>query len=197
MGGFLGKVIIKQLENEGKENLVDSFVMIGVPQLGTPQAAAALLHGDDEGIVAGLVVRPAEARSIAQNMPSAYDLLPSPRYFEEVVSPVITFSSSTSFTQEWRDFWGLFINTYPSFLQFATCAGVLRAEPPEDLLRVPEVLRPDLMADAESLHSEYDNYEFPEHIRVVQIAGWGRPTTKAVEYKESHGFPSYKTQFTT
>src|SRR3989344_1204928 len=193
MGGFLGKVIIKQLENEGKENLVDSFVMIGVPQLGTPQAAAALLHGDDEGIVAGLVVRPAEARSIAQNMPSAYDLLPSPRYFDEVLSPVITFSSSTSFTQEWRDFWGLFINTYPSFLQFATGDGVVRAEPPEDLLRVPEVLRPDLMADAADFHNEYDDYAFPEHIRVVQVAGWGRPTTKEIEYIESHGLSSYKT----
>ena len=50
MGGLLGKAIIKKLENSGKENLIDSFVMIGTPQLGTPQAVATILHGDGEGI---------------------------------------------------------------------------------------------------------------------------------------------------
>ncbi len=193
MGGFLGKVIIKQLENEGKENLIDSFVMIGVPQLGTPQAVAAILHGDDEGIVSGLIVSSIKARTIAQNMPSAYNLLPSPRYFEEVVSPVITFDPDASFTEAWRDFWGLFINTYADFFSFATGAGVVRTKPPEELLRVPEVLRAEFMTSAADLHNEYDNYEFPEHIRVVQVAGWGRPTTKEIEYRESHGFQSYRT----
>src|SRR3989344_3211894 len=192
MGGLMGKAIIKKLEEEGKANLIDSFVMVGTPQLGTPQAAAALLHGDGEGIVAGFIVGPITARAIAQNMPSAYNLLPSLRYFEEVIDPVITFDPESSFTQEWRDFWGEEINIYPAFLSFVTGTGASRTKPEADLLRVPEVLRSDLMANAASFHNEYDNYIFPNNIRVVQVAGWGRPTTKAINYRNNHSKPSYE-----
>ena len=196
MGGLLGKAIIKKLEDEGKSNLVESFVMVGSPQLGTPQAIGAILHGDNEGIVVGLIAHPADMRAIAQNMPSAYNLLPSPRYFTEVLDPVIKFDPDASFTQAWRDFWGTTINTYSNFLSFMTGMGVTRTKPVENILRDPEVLRPELMAEASSFHNQYDNYQLPEHIRVVQVAGWGIPTTKAVEYKTSHGIPSYKTLFT-
>lgn len=103
MGGLFGKVIIKKLEEEGKDNLIDSFTMIGTPQLGTPQAIAALLHGDDEGIVGGLIVNASDIRKVAQKMPSAYNLLPSLKYFDEVLDPVITFDPSASFTQTWRN----------------------------------------------------------------------------------------------
>lgn len=192
MGGLVGKALIKKLEEEGKDDLIDSFVMVGVPQLGTPQAAAALLHGDDEGAAGGFIVRASEVRAVAQNMPGAYSLLPSSRYFEEVLAPVIAFSTLADFTEPWRNFWGPFINTYSDFAEFATGQGVARTEPPEDLLRVPEILRADLVQDAANFHTEYDTYEFPDNIRVVQIAGWGRPTVKEIEYVESHGFPGYR-----
>jgi len=196
MGGLVGKALIKKLGEEGKDNLIDSFVMVGVPQLGTPQAAAALLHGDDEELGYGFIARASDIRTVAQNMPGAYSLLPSPKYFENVLAPVITFSTLADFTEPWRNFWGLFINTHSDFSEFATGQGVARTTPPEDLLRVPEVLRPELITNAANFHNEYDNYEFPDHIRVVQVAGWGRPTVKEIEYVETHGFPSYKTQFT-
>lgn len=196
MGGLLGKAIIKKLQDEGKDNLIDSFVMVGTPQLGTPQAVASILHGDDEGIAAGFIVNPIGIRRIAQNMPSAYNLLPSPRYFTEVSDPVVTFDSNAPFTQAWRDFWGTTINTYSSFLSFITGTGVTRVKPIETELKDPEVLRPELMTNAFDFHNQYDNYQFPEHIRVVQVAGWGSPTTKSVEYKTYHGYPNYETKFT-
>ena len=196
MGGLMGKAIIKKLEEEGKANLIDSFVMVGTPQLGTPQATAALLHGDDEGIAAGFIVGPITARAIAQNMPSTYNLLPSPRYFDEVSDPVITFNPNASFTQDWINFWGEEINIYPDFLSFLTGTGVTRDKPDVDELRDPEVLRSDLVADAAGFHNEYDNYIFPNNIRVVQVAGWGRPTTKAIEYRNRHFLPNYKIKFT-
>ena len=31
----------------------------------------------------------------------------------------------------------------------------------------------DLITDATEFHEEYDNYQFPDNIRVVQVAGWG------------------------
>jgi len=196
MGGLLGKAIIKKLQDEGKDNLIDSFVMVATPQLGTPQAVASILHGDDEGIVAGFIVNPIGIRRIAQNMPSAYNLLPSSRYFNEVSDPVITFNSDASFTQTWRNFWGTAINIYSSFLSFVTGTGVARTKPVENILQDPEVLSSSLMTNASNFHSQYDNYQFPSHIRVVQVAGWGSPTTKTVEYKTNHGIPSYGTLFT-
>jgi len=198
MGGLLGKAIIKKLSEEGKDNLIDSFVMVGSPQLGTPQAIASILHGDDEGIppVAGFIVNPIGIRRIAQNMPSAYNLLPSPQYFSSVSDPVIKFNSEASFTKPWRDFWGATISTYPKFLEFMTGTGVTRAKPVEQKLPDPEVLSSIFMTNAANFHNLYDNYQFPDHIRVVQVAGWGSHGKSAVEYKNYHGYPSYEVSFT-
>lgn len=196
MGGLLGKAVIKKLQDEGKDDLIDSFVMVGTPQLGTPQAVASILHGDGEGIAVGFITNPIGIRRIAQNMPSAYNLLPSPAYFDKVSDPVISFNAQAPFTQTWRNFWGQTINNYSNFLSFTTGTGVMRTKPEEAELKKPEVLQSDLMTDASDFHNQYDNYTFPSHIRVVQVAGWGVPTTKAVEYLTYHGYSSYDTKFT-
>ncbi len=195
MGGLLGKAVIKRLQEEGRDNLIDSFVMVATPQLGTPQAAAVVLHGDDEGIGAGFVVDSSHARALARNMPSAYNLLPSPAYFGVVSDPAITFSDA-SFTQPWREFWGDSVNTYNEFEQFMTGLGVPRTRPLVDVTRVPEVAQSTLMDNAEAFHATYDTYTFPEHIRVVQVAGWGRPTVKSIDYDTKHFLQNYETKFT-
>jgi pimeloyl-ACP methyl ester carboxylesterase len=196
MGGLLGKVIIKKFQDDGKENLIDSFVMVGTPQLGTPQAAASLLHGDDEGILAGFIVDSAMVRKIAQNFQSTYDLLPSPRYFDEVTEPIIVFDPGALFTQEWRDYWGPAIDTYTEFFSFITGNGVTRLDPEFTQLWIPEILRTDLTEHARDFHTAYDTYAFPDSIRVVQVAGWGMPTVKAIKYERRHFMQNYKTFFT-
>ncbi|MDO8624140.1 MAG: alpha/beta fold hydrolase [bacterium] len=196
MGGMLGKALIKKLEEEGKEGLVDSFVMVGAPQLGAPQAAAALLHGDSEGILGMFIVDPAIARKIAQNFQSAYDLLPSPRYFDEVADAPIVFSPTAAFTQAWRDYWGPATDTYAKFFSFITGDGVARADPDFSQLHIPEILRTDLAEHARDFHTVYDTYAFPDSIRVVQVAGWGLPTAKAIEYKTRHFRQNYEPIFT-
>jgi len=196
MGGLLGKAVIKKLEDEGKENLIDSFIMVGTPQLGTPQAVGAILHGDGESIAAGFITSAVTIRSVAQNMPSAYVLLPSPKYFDEVEDPLIVFDPEASFMDGWRSMWGNFINTYSGFASFTTGGSGTRENPDENVLRMPEVLQPEMIDDANQFHNEYDNYQFPEHIRVVQVAGWGSPTVKAIEYKMNHGLSGYEVLFT-
>jgi len=201
MGGLVGKSIIKKLEEQGKADLIDSFVMIGVPQLGTPQAITSLLHGDGEAIpnkifLPTVVAHPANVRAIAQNFQSAYDLLPSPRYFEEVVDPPIIFDSSASFTSTWRAYWGQTLDSLPEFKEFLTGLGVTRTNPAVQQLHIPEILRADLVENAVDFHAEYDNYQFPESIRVVQVAGWGVPTIKAVEYTVKHNLQTYEPVFT-
>ncbi|MEK7113193.1 MAG: hypothetical protein AAB873_00005, partial [Patescibacteria group bacterium] len=170
--------------------------MVGSPQLGTPQAISSLLHGGDEGIAGGVIVKTADARAVSQNMPSVYNLLPSPSYFGAVTDSVIRFNADADFTKAWRDFWGGSINLYESFFQFMTGQGVARQAPSPGTLRVPTVVSTTLMAAAANFHNVYDGYQIPQHIRVVQVAGWGRPTVKAVEYKTSHFLQSYGTMFT-
>lgn len=202
MGGLLGKAIIKELEARGDDGIVDAFVLVASPQLGTPQAIASMLHGDDEGILGGIIVRPAAARALSRNLPSAYNLLPSPTYFDGVPDPAVSFDESAAFTDAWRSYWGASLGSYSSFFQFASGAGVLRERPEWSLLRVPEVLRPELLTDAMHFHEEYDAYRIPEHIRVVQVAGWGRPTLKGITYTAVHTgpvlnpVPTYTVQFT-
>lgn len=198
MGGLMGKAIIKKLEDAGKADLIDSFVMVGTPQLGTPQAIAALLHGDDESILGGLIVNPALVRQVGQNTPGSYNLLPSQKYFEEVSDPVVVFDENAGFTEEWRNYWGVCIpevyclNNFLNYFAFLTGGNVARLKPLPNELRTPEILNPSLLSDAADLHKSIDTYTFPSAIRVVQIAGWGLPTTKAVLYKDHHFLPSYK-----
>lgn len=202
MGGLLGKALIKELEQQGKAGLVESFVMVATPQLGTPQAAAALLHGEGEGIpdvwfLPELIASSVGMRVVAQNIPAGYNLLPSQRYFQEVSDPVITFDPRASFTKTWRDFWGDDgINDHNNFSAFLMGTGVSRNKPLVNVLRRPEVLNPGLLAGALDFHSEYDNYQLPSNIRGVQVAGWGLPTTKALRYRTRHFLESYETIFT-
>ena len=197
MGGLVGKALIKKLESEGKESLIDSFIMVGAPQLGTPQAVVALLHGDSMGILADIfIVNPATSRTVAQNFQSAYDLLPSPRYFEEVSDPVIAFDSAASFTDTWREYWDDTVDSYTEFVEFVTGTGVPRSKPDLNIIRIPEVLRSDLTENAADFHTVYDNYEIPAAIRTVQIAGWGLQTVKAVKYLNRHFLQSYGPFFT-
>lgn len=196
MGGLVGKALIKKLEEAGKAGLVDSFVMVGTPQLGTPQAIASILHGAGEDIGFGFIVNPASVRAIVQNMPSAYELLPSPAYFGAVSDPVISFDPSASSTSGWISYFGQSINNYANYSDFMTGAGVARTHPPADTLRLPEVLSSSLMSDAASSHSEFDSYAIPSNIHSIQIAGWGRPTVKTVIYTDQHGQASYTTETT-
>jgi pimeloyl-ACP methyl ester carboxylesterase len=197
MGGLLGKLLVKKLEEEGKEDLVEAFVMVGTPQLGTPQGTAGLLHGDQLGIAGGLFVKAKEAREIAQNMETAYSLMPSAEYFDAVADSPITFDANADFTAEWRSVWGEGIDTFSEHRAFVTGEQVLRTEPDPGNLSAPEIANPEIFDAADSLHQTLDSYVFPENIRVIQIAGWGLPTVKSITYKKKHGiFNGYETSFT-
>lgn len=171
--------------------------MVASPQLGTPQAVASLLHGDSEGIpgatlVPNIIATRNVVRAAARNFESAYDLLPSPHYFDTVTDPIFVFDSAP-FTQVWRDFWGSTISTYAPYVQFLTGTGVARTRPGPSLVHIPEVARSDLMDGAHSYHATYDTYPLPPTMRVVEVAGWGNETTKGVVYKNRHLVQGYDT----
>ena len=81
----MGGLIVKKY---AKDNLTDNHigkaVFVGVPETGAPKAVKALIQGDNFGVSFGPVgLSDAEMKKISENMPAAYDLLPSQKYYDE------------------------------------------------------------------------------------------------------------------
>ncbi|MBY0539355.1 hypothetical protein K2P56_02895 [Patescibacteria group bacterium] len=202
MGGLMGKAIIKALEEQEKADLVDSFVMVGTPQLGTPESIPGLLHGDGADISYGpfSFINKAQARTLGSNMQAAYNLLPSSTYLSTVIDPVVVFDNTTPITQNWRNQWGLSLGNLGEFYQFLSgnVLGIpVRSQPSYSDTQNPSVLKTHLLANADAFHAEFDSYVFPPSIRVVQIAGWGLDTLKGIEYTEDDGVIDFIPRFTT
>jgi pimeloyl-ACP methyl ester carboxylesterase len=83
MGGLVAKDYLSQLP-EASSSIIDKLILVGTPQLGAPQIFKALQYGDDLSFRFGPIelLAPTEVKSITQNMPGAYALLPSRRYVE-------------------------------------------------------------------------------------------------------------------
>jgi pimeloyl-ACP methyl ester carboxylesterase len=191
-GGLVGKALIKRLADEGKADLVESFVMVGTPQLGTPQAVTALLHGDGAEIKKNVEVKllsfytnfdvvlvtKKDARNLGLTLDGAHYLLPSAEYFNRILDPVVTFNPGLpgSLVSKWHssyDHNG--ITTYSDLSDFLRAERVPRT-------KNPEVLESSLLTKAHDWHEVYDTFSYPSDMRVVQIAGWGLPTIKGIEY---------------
>jgi hypothetical protein len=76
MGGLLVKQYV--MENPSSHN-IGKAIFVGVPNTGAPKAVKGLLQGDNFGIP---WLADAEIKKISENMPSAYDLLPSQKYYD-------------------------------------------------------------------------------------------------------------------
>lgn len=75
-GGLVTKRLLAHLLQRGKISLIDKVVFVAVPENGSPSSLFALLHGDNQDIGSGYIVNKSTMRKFAQNMPSAYALLP-------------------------------------------------------------------------------------------------------------------------
>lgn len=79
MGGLVAKYYIKYYG----QNSVAKFIDIATPHLGSPKAFKILMYGDDLGFkfFNYSILNPTTIKSISQNIPSIYQLLPSRNYF--------------------------------------------------------------------------------------------------------------------
>ena len=184
-GGLVAKYLTKVLTDMGKDNLIDSVISVAVPYLGTPEAIGGILHGDDEELADGWLLKQSVARQLGQNMSSAYSLLPSAMYFVNGVSPVITFASSTP-----RDMNG---GSYPTNISsfnaesaFMTDSKNIRSVPDASDTESPIEGNKSLMASAGSLHNMLDLFSWPSHIARWAILGWNALTTKGISYRASN-----------
>lgn len=182
-GGLVAKMIMQELRRRNEENIIDKVIFVAVPQLGTPQSITALLHGYDQGIGLGFILNGAVARDFGLNMPGAYGLLPSRKYFERVTEPVVAFDSGAAA-----------IAGYNAFTDYLLGKDG-RTQPQSSELTSPYILNPTLLSYAENLHDSIDNWKAAAGTDVIQIAGWGVDTVKSIKYS-SLPEKSFEPEFT-
>ena len=181
-GGLLTKALINKLGPEA-EKLIDKIVFVAVPQVGTPQAIGGILHGYDQGLPTdffSFFLSPSIARRLAVNMPSAYHLLPSKKYFDSVATPVIKFGSG-AITDYFAALYGQEINNFEKLSAFLRDTYG-KVSPDDYDLSQPIIANQALLTYANNIHTTIDNQVIPVSIEVHQIAGWGEDTLSGIEY---------------
>jgi parallel beta-helix repeat protein len=181
-GGLVAKMA---LSDPAIANQVDRLIMVATPQLGTPKALAALLHGEEQELGMGAIMNKKTARELGENMPGAYGLLPFAGYFNAVADPVIQFTDEVVNSYDFRSIYGESIDSFAELAQFLAGDNGGRTEPAENDLNAPNVLNMPLLNRALDLHdNSLDNWSPPAGVEVIQIAGWGLDTIYALEYDD-------------
>ena len=183
-GGLLGKYFLHTLGEEANE-LVDNFVLVGVPQLGAPQAVGALLYGHKERLPENfpeplVIISSALSRELAEYMPSAYHLLPSRAYFDAVpdtFNPVVSFLFGGEAYKKEREAYGDIVFSWEELRDFLLARDKGRAKPSATNVREANILHEALLTYAQEIHSVLNAWAPPPAIRTYQIAGWGDTET--------------------
>jgi pimeloyl-ACP methyl ester carboxylesterase len=182
-GGLLAKAVTQRLEAEGKANLIDKIILLASPQIGTPKAIGTILHGYDQAdSLGGIVISQTGAREVINNLPGAYGLLPSQKYFDGLDVPLVTFSNDTA-TAPYRAIYGNSVSNYSDIVRFIKGDDGLdrRLNQPGS---TPVRANGTMFDSALSMHNiKLDNWVAPTGIEVTEIVGTGLPTMKAVEYR--------------
>jgi pimeloyl-ACP methyl ester carboxylesterase len=185
-GGLVAQSLIEKLEAKGEEELIDSLVLVAVPQLGTPQAIPSLLHGDDMRLLGGFILSKKNAREWGENMPAPYHLLPSSEYLDTVQAAPIVFDSSLDAINSWRDIYGESIFTSEELEKFLL-GKEGRADPGYGNVDWPNILNSELLDRGQEFHDESKNH-IATSTRVFQVAGWGASTPSGIKYfATAHG----------
>jgi hypothetical protein len=198
-GGLITKALLKKLIDDktaGRNNLIDKIdkvILVASPQLGTPSAVPAILHGYDQDLNPFYIyslINTETARELAMNMPSAYGLVPSGEYFNHITNPVISFTQNILdpyISSEISNF-GQTISNYPNQRSYMIGTEGRSSPSISDILK-PIKANGSLLTQAEKLHSDIDNLVLPNTIKVIQIAGWGIDTISGFEYDTSKPCP--------
>jgi len=191
-GGLVAKQLTELLGPDAS-TLIDKMIFVAVPQAGTPAAVAADLHGYGQAFGGGFAVSQATARTFASTSPMAYHLLPSARYFTQVDNPAVSFDSSLP---DWIARYGATIHSQARLHTFLIDSYGRVASQTGDINQ-PIQLSGTLLSSAEAVHSDLDNWAPPAGVQLIQIAGWGVPTTVAsLTYKKKDAGVSPEANFT-
>jgi len=186
-GGLVAKAMTNKLGAEA-ENLIDEIVFVATPQVGTPQAVGGLLHGFEQGLPKDWMpffLSPKIARTLANNMPGAYNLLPTEAYLTGTGSgtstPIITFENGT-LTQSWIDTYGNEIDNSAELYAFLKDENK-KISSDSDMLTIPSIINSQLLDSSKNVHQALDsNWTVSDAISVYQIAGFGEETLSGIKY---------------
>ncbi len=176
-GGLLAKALMIRLGPDASK-YVDKIIFVDVPQLGTPSAIASLLHGTGQNIPTLLSQQ--EVRSLAQNFPASYNLLPSADYFTYVDDPVVTFDKAT--LPGWASAYGAVIHSAIGEKDFIIDSSTTRTRPAFGDINDPEIGNASLYAGAESVHAALDGWTPPAGVQLYLVNGWGKETLAGLDY---------------
>lgn len=180
-GGLLAKAIMSELERLDRVDLVDRVILLASPQTGTPKAIGALLHGYDESILGGLLVRSSTARETMKNLPGVYSLLPTVEYFANTNTPVVVFEPNEA-TEQFIEAYGTTITDKNTLDAFLTATGDGRGEPAE--VYDADVLSQNILQATSDLHSTIlQSWRAPETVEVIEVTGIGLPTVSGFSYR--------------
>ncbi len=190
-GGLVAKSLMQRLGDQETARLIDSVIFVAVPQGGAPRAVASLLFGESEAIprsgrLEGLLLSAARARTFAINSPMAYHLLPSAAFLAKHLNPnypLLTFGSGP-LLQALRARFGVEVNSWDDFVEFALGRADTRQQPEESDLVHAAVLNQTLLTYAEQAHNLQQEWEPPAGVVVHEIGGTGVATLSGIELYE-------------
>lgn len=187
-GGLVAKKLLMKLGDAETSRLIDKVVFVGVPQSGAPQALGALLFGYKESLPSWFpfIVHISTARTFAENSPMGYHLLPSQRYFDDVLDEehaVVQFNAASTYAEE-RAKYGTVINTWEELSAFSLAEDNGRTKPEAVLFFKPNVLNDFLLTYAKRTHDALDAWVPPTGVTLYQIGGWGKETVSGIEFYE-------------
>ncbi len=183
-GGLVVKTLMQKLQstNDPLVSKIDNIILIGSPQVGTPDAIVGVLHGTE--IANGWAVSQEMARNLLNNAPFGYHLLPNQHYFEgqgsSVQTPVIVFDGGTS-TADFRSQYGEDINSFNELRSFMGSASS-RQKPESHDLYTPEIANDNLLQYAEEIGDTLASWAPASTTKIYQLAGTGMWTPKTLRY---------------
>jgi len=183
-GGLIARALISKLVASGKGALVDKLVLVAVPEAGTPEAIAGLLHGENSFSFPGnFIITDELFRSLAEHSQSAFNLLPTPSYFARVSAPVIVFNATSTLTATWRAKYGNIITTSSGLRDFLSGTDG-RVKPGPDDVDAPNVLATNFLDKFATNATFQDSWTPPASLKITQIVGWGIDTLRGIKYTE-------------
>lgn len=185
-GGLVAKALIQKLKDTNNHlyDKIDKIIFVAVPQVGTPDAVATLLHGASLGY--GLVMGVDRSRQLSENMSSIYNFLPSAGYFSTVdpafaIDKVASFENKPFFNPQISQY-GIYVSNESELKNYILGTDG-RTKPSFDDTVHPNIGNSSLYTQAEAVHQILDNWQPSPDTKIIQVAGWGEETLAGLDYK--------------
>ncbi|HEY4502843.1 MAG TPA: right-handed parallel beta-helix repeat-containing protein, partial [Candidatus Paceibacterota bacterium] len=190
-GGLVAKALIQKLNdtNNPLYDKIDKVILVAVPQVGTPDAVAMLLHGSEIG-PGGIIMDNDRSRHLSENMPAIYNLLPSNGYFTTVdpafaVDKIASFENIPFFNPQTSQY-GVFISNATELKNYILGTDG-RTKPSFSETLKPNIGNSALYTQAQSVHQILDSWQPSPSTKVIQVAGWGEETLAGLDYTTKKG----------